>query len=142
MAISPRFNSLRFFANASSVCVTCLLVSISHVGVVHAEIFRRVDELGNVTITNIPPQWQAGPSGYGNSGAALPRSGPSSSRSGERISTEVQSRRDSDARQILENELRTETAALAVAEGKNDQAVSQRHRANLEAIRRELARLK
>lgn len=122
----------------------------------NAEIFKYRDpETGGMILTNIrrEPQAVTAPRPSPESGASIlpalppppePRlnPGPASSEF-PRISARTQRHRDMDRRTILDEELRAEKSALdmAMSGGANAEKV-ERHRGNVEALEREIARLR
>lgn len=109
-------------------------------GVARAEMYKRVDEFGNVTYTNLPPP--------GAVPAPAPAPAPSTKpvlqpHPGEgRVTVDEQRSRDSESRRILTDELKKEADGLAQAESRHDADEVVRRKDNIAALQREIGRLK
>ena len=103
-----------------------------------AEIYKRVDDYGNVTYTNIPPPGAVVQQQPASAAAARGRAQQQSAR----VSVGEQQTRDTESRRILEAELEKANVAAAEALKRKDLDAVARSNADVEAIKHELARLK
>ncbi|WKB50537.1 DUF4124 domain-containing protein [Eleftheria terrae] len=130
---------------------TAALVLLASAAVLaHAEIYRHVDDHGNVTFSNIPPKGLV-PALAEKVPAARELAAPPAARSEGRaadsvprpkVAASVQAVRDAERRQILEREVAKEQELLAAATTKKDAEAVGRHQANLVALRAEMGRIK
>ena len=122
-------------------CAVALL--IAHALPVSADVYRRIDDNGNVTITNIPPRNTApasGPLSNGSGRPAIAATLAETPTAVARVNPDHQRKRDDDRVRILERELQSEVEALSSATMKKDAAEATRRQANIDALKRELAR--
>ena len=108
---------------------------------VKAELFKRVDEFGNVTYTNLPPRGSVQePTPAIAPPELAPRPVPSKAASASTISKTDQARRDVDRVQNLQAELTKAQASLksAVAAKADALALTRLH-ADIESLTKELA---
>jgi hypothetical protein len=104
-----------------------------------AEVYARIDPVSRMTVlSNLPMAPAASASGTSPTAAAAPAH--SRLAAFPRVSAERQQHMDGLRREILETELGAEQQALAAAASRRAAAdIVQRHLANVEALKRELA---
>ncbi|MFZ6754768.1 hypothetical protein ACO0KY_15470 [Undibacterium sp. Dicai25W] len=113
----------------------------------HAEIFNYLDRVSGVTVmTNVPP-----PLGSDSDGDHTPQVRNRSSRINEKsrpvgfptVNPQLQKERDSERREILQNELEGEQQHVNLALARKEPAnVIHRHLENITALKRELSHLR
>jgi hypothetical protein len=136
----------------SFVCMALTLSAIA----AEATVFEHVDPFtGNITYSNAPPRTQERgkeapaltakpePSAVSQTIKAHPAARTSTPASFPRIAAATQRERDNDRLQILDEELKSEQEALNGAITKTSaEHVIRRHKANIEALQREIQKVK
>lgn len=113
----------------------CLLCTT----MVHADIYKYVDESGHVTYSNTPREGAKPvgekPTGKAKSKAASPYYFP-------RVDKATQQKRDDMRRQLLLEELQSEQRSLAAARSAQSAEAMRLHEKNIEMLNKELSRIK